>query len=51
MSNFPNYIPLFTAVDFEEFGTEELGIPSLTARRIKQPDGSLRVMIESVLPP
>ena len=33
------------AVDFEEFGTEELGIPSLTARRIKQPDGSLRVMI------
>lgn len=33
------------AVDFEEFSTEELNIPSLTAKRVKQADGSVRVMI------
>ena len=32
-------------VDFEEFGTEALNIPSLTAKRVKQADGSVRVMI------
>lgn len=33
------------AVDVKEFGTEELNIPSLTAKRVKQADGSVRVMI------
>lgn len=32
-------------VDFEELSTEELNIPSLTAKRVKQADGSVRVMI------
>ena len=32
-------------VHFEELGTEELNIPSLSARRTKLADGSLRVLI------
>ena len=31
--------------DFAEFSTEELNIPSLTAKRVKQSDGGVRVMI------
>ena len=36
---------LMQGVHFEELGTEELNIPSLSARRTKLADGSLRVLI------